>query len=440
MCDEEDDKIQTEQTYDIEDEVQDWKFLQTTSSKSTSSAIPKRGEKEFEPDGTTVQTSALDESQRAMFGALSNSRGHHVKNKLLGVWIPGDGDSGYCLITAVRGNYFRDLGKAMSIGGVNAMTLNSLETTYLAERGSLIVYLANDEYRDWIHGEKDNEKDFDVETRLVALDLECLYCLLDVPLAKYQVYAYLKRLGYVLQDHTSPPPPPPTQPDQERKNTTGLFSMWPRQWGILAYPIHHTLHFQTRHYFNYTEVYKSIRLNTSPIPAPPPPPPPPPPGTPPSDLHITFNVWKPMQNFSKKSPPPPDFQLCVVDASKSTQFLTLPQIQRLHGELTPKTSKVVPKLTAKKESRKMESKREIRAKKYAERQASLDVSVQLRNEYLRTRDELFKNGVDPVVIAVANNGILNFLTLSRGQFNDILYNERLGEIYPDRLHSIIYTN
>ena len=52
---EEDDRIQTEKTYDIEDEIQDWKFLNKSN-------IPKRGEKEFEPDGTTIQSSALEES------------------------------------------------------------------------------------------------------------------------------------------------------------------------------------------------------------------------------------------------------------------------------------------------------------------------------------------------------------------------------------------
>lgn len=69
--DNEDDKFQTEQVYDVEDEIQDWKFL----NKST---IPKRGTKEFEPDGTNYQISALEQSQQTMFQAINNVRGHHT--------------------------------------------------------------------------------------------------------------------------------------------------------------------------------------------------------------------------------------------------------------------------------------------------------------------------------------------------------------------------
>ena len=57
-----------------------------------------------------------------------------------------------------------------------------------------------------------------------------------------------------------------------------------------------------------------------------------------SNINITFNVWKPSPSFSKKTPPPPDFQLCVVDSSKNTDFLKLPQIQRLFFQLSPPPS------------------------------------------------------------------------------------------------------
>lgn len=121
---------QTNSHHDIEDEVQDWKILgnrNASSSQTTSSAIPKRGEKEFEPDGTTVQNQSLKESQQAMFDALSNTRGHHIKHKLIGVWVP---KLNQCVILQIRGNFFRDMGVAHG----TLMYLNQYETVYLVER------------------------------------------------------------------------------------------------------------------------------------------------------------------------------------------------------------------------------------------------------------------------------------------------------------------
>ena len=50
-----------------------------------------------------------------------------------------------------------------------------------------------------------------------------------------------------------------------------------------------------------------------------------------------------------------------------------------------------------KPSTKMESKRDIRARRYAERQAKLDKQLQLKNEYYRLRDDCFKNGVNQLL-------------------------------------------
>lgn len=437
---EEDDQIQQENVYDIEDEIQDWKFLNNKSN------IPKRGEKEFEPDGTTIQSSALQISQNAMFNALENIRGHHSKNKLLGVLIPTEEEEEgeyWCFIEQVRGNYFKDLGKGYKLGEIHGMKLNNLETIYLAERGSLIVYLGNKEYLNWLNNPNQQQEQlqqldkFNIEEKLPVLDLEYLYCLLNIPLAKYQVYAYLKRLGYILQDYSSSSEPIIKTNESNLNNKTNKpnlnkksneFISWPREWGILSYPLFHSLHFKTKHYFNYTDVFKSIKLNTKPIdykPAN-------------NSIDITFNVWKPIPNFSKKNPPIPDFQLCVIDCSKNTQFLTLSQIQSLQIQLNPTdiSNRVVPKLNNSK-AKKMESKKEIRAKQYAERQLKLDKSIQLRNEYFKSRDLLFKNGENSIIISIVNNGIINFINLSQGQFNSLELNSRLNEIYPNKPHSII---
>ena len=92
-----------------------------------------------------------------MFQAINNVRGHHTTKKLIGIWMIDEHDQ-YCFIPQIRGNYFKDLGKAINIGKFQGMKLNSLETIYLAERGSLIVYLGNQEYSDWLYNSAEVEE------------------------------------------------------------------------------------------------------------------------------------------------------------------------------------------------------------------------------------------------------------------------------------------
>ena len=78
----------------------------------------------------------------------------------------------------------------------------------------------------------------------------------------------------------------------------------------------------------------------------------------------------------------------------------------------------------------MESKRDIRARRYAERQAKLDKQLQLKMNIIDYVMIVLKWG-QSVIIAIVNNGIMNFISLSSGQF-DSLQNvkTRLNEIYP----------
>ncbi|KAI5969800.1 SEN54 [Candida margitis] len=428
--------IQPNSHHDIEDEVQDWKLLgkfnhhiTSTSSQSgttTSSAIPKRGEKEFEPDGTTVQGHSLQESQQAMFDALSNIRGHHIKHKLVGVWVASINQ---CVILQIRGNFFRDMGTAAG----SIMYLNPYEMVYLVERGSLIAYLSNNEFDSWLvkreHNKGSGGGDFDIESKLWALDLEYLYCLAMIDISQYQVYSYLKRLGYILQTPAATAPSVQYHNGKVHNPTLDVsFWLLPRQWGMLAYPTLHTSHFKTKTYFNYTNIYKAITLDLGKIVAPPPK----------DQLQITYNVWRPTPAFAKKSPPHPDFQLVVVDSSKSTAYLTLPQLQNLQSQLKIKPEGESSKKSAPKKQPRVESKRQLRAKQQAERQSKLDKSIQLRNEYWKRRDLGFKQGGNSIIVAIVNQGVINFINMSTGDFNCEFNKNTLDEIYPGKAHSIIY--
>ncbi|CAI5758134.1 unnamed protein product [Candida verbasci] len=399
---------------DVEDEIQDWKNL----------GMPKRGTKEFEPDGTTFQLNSLEDSRNAMFNALGANRQHHIKNTLVGIWKD---DSNSCLVPNAKGNYFKDVGKYNKL--YNCIELNPIETIYLVERGSMVIYLSDDEFMDWL---KDRNMEFDYETNLVALDLEYLYALSNVNFAKYQIYAYLKRLGYIIQEREEIEQEQEQEQEQsEEHKQDKSFTILPRVWGILSYPVLHSLQFKKVHYFRYTDVYKSIQLNIPKIPK----------KEPSSPFHLTFNVWKPTPNFSKKSPPLPDFQVSVIDTSKNTDFLKFSQIQQLLFEKTTSLQYELKVKESIKKKPKMESKKEVRAKKQAERQSKLNESTRLRNEYLKTRDEVIKNGHGNIVLAVINNGIINFIQLGIGNFNMSQKTEqvnRLEEIYPGRHHELIY--
>lgn len=82
---------------DLEDEVQDYRFLLTTAQAQK---IPSRGIKDFEPHGTNLQQATLDASREAMHMALSHTRFHarnaqraiydEIQN---GAWVVNEGGS-----------------------------------------------------------------------------------------------------------------------------------------------------------------------------------------------------------------------------------------------------------------------------------------------------------------------------------------------------------
>ncbi|KAI5306005.1 hypothetical protein KEM56_002555, partial [Ascosphaera pollenicola] len=75
---------------DISDETQDFRFLNSisTSSDPNSATIPKRGEKDFEPNPTQLQSDILAASREAMHNALSFTRLHNEKNAVRAVFCP----------------------------------------------------------------------------------------------------------------------------------------------------------------------------------------------------------------------------------------------------------------------------------------------------------------------------------------------------------------
>ncbi|KAK6204760.1 tRNA-splicing endonuclease subunit sen54 N-term-domain-containing protein [Scheffersomyces amazonensis] len=436
--------IPREVEFDIEDETPDWSTL-------SGSGIPKRGDKDFEPDSTAIQSQSLQSAREAMYGAISGIRGHHVKQLLVGVWIE-DGSEYCCVIPRIKGNYFRDIGIA---GPNNVVYLNELETVYLVERGSMVIYLANELFMTFLKEfKKDDEFDYDT---LYPLDLEFLYSLAfghgKYGIDEYQIYSYLKRHGYMVlpyrQFTTSQVDRYNAYQDKINSNQ-GIWSTITNWFGWFKteekFPIIDSMHYLQTHYFNFTDVFQSLRLiqsyetfdslksKDSKID---------------DDFKLTFNVWKPGNStFSKKNPPLPDFQILVVNADKNG-FPKLGDIQKLLNGINYEFSFEIKNSNGVKAEKKIRkkntmatSKKEIRQAQREKRIQSQSIDQQTRNEYLKTRDSIFKNGASgrSIILGVVSNGIINFFNLIEGDFNlrGELSKNKLEGIYKGRNHGIIY--
>ncbi|KAG8738866.1 tRNA-splicing endonuclease subunit sen54 [Ceratobasidium sp. 414] len=113
-------------------------------------AIPKRGEKEFEPASggvTALQSHVLNKSRNAMFEALQGSRGASSKTISYAVWYP---KIARAHVIVARGTHFSTLGHSAvrqsdstdleSGKPQKRLELMPEEALYLMERGSLFCW------------------------------------------------------------------------------------------------------------------------------------------------------------------------------------------------------------------------------------------------------------------------------------------------------------
>ena len=226
---------------------QDADHLLTTATKS-SSALPKRGTKSFEPNPTQYQSNLLHASRDAMHTALSHTRVHYPKNHIVGVYDPVTAK------TKVRrgkgigmGGIWKSLGSDFGGGpqGEEYTELWPEEALWCLERGSLDVQwpppgtahalFESEHYESRNVTQKASEHADDTVTgrRSEGLDecergsqpspegtenghrtgdgipmsLQAAYAAYlgnpasDLTLPKYLVYASLKRTGYIVRRH-----------------------------------------------------------------------------------------------------------------------------------------------------------------------------------------------------------------------------------------------
>ncbi|QRW07486.1 tRNA-splicing endonuclease subunit sen54 [Ceratobasidium sp. AG-Ba] len=331
-----------------EEGVQDWTNIPGIHGLSRA-AIPKRGEKEFEPatDGpTALQSHVLNRSRNAMFEALRGSRGASSKTISYAVWHPSIARA---QVIVARGTHFSALGHSAvrpTLGSdressktQKRLELMPEEALYLMERGSLFCWRASDLPKIMtVHPSDDMDLgDCDMSygppmtmqqafTEMIGTE--------GLSLQHYIVYAYLKRLGFTV-GRAIAPANTPLYPLPLPNNLT--ISCEPQIFSRLAREVivqsHRTLSWLRNfifgfrkpglfvgmlglwpRYFTGGSIFAALRNiqagHDVPLK----------PRSTPSPIHefkIFWNVWKPSTAWRKLGVPKPDFEIVVVDARKT---------------------------------------------------------------------------------------------------------------------------
>ncbi|KAF2456778.1 tRNA-splicing endonuclease subunit sen54 N-term-domain-containing protein [Lineolata rhizophorae] len=215
----------------LDDETQDFRFLSslTSSLDPTQATLPRRGEKDFEPHLTQVQSNALSASRSAMHAAISAPRVHSHKTYVRATF---DAETGGAWVEKIRGPHFRTVGRTRS----GKVWLLPEEALFLLDRGSLDIRWPQDNSGDnpthasggkseslsdlsasddetvplgeYKIGDEESSISDPQDNGTIPMSLQAAYAVFTQPervppgsaltLEKYTVYASLKRAGYIV--------------------------------------------------------------------------------------------------------------------------------------------------------------------------------------------------------------------------------------------------
>ncbi|GAP91858.1 putative tRNA splicing endonuclease subunit [Rosellinia necatrix] len=352
-------------------------------SQASSKAI-RRGEKDFESHGTRAQESVLESSRSAMHDVLSYTRQHQPRNVLRGWYFPdrwaevafenestidavADKPSGHRTIKgrgSGQGLFERERIVALESDGSPMLTsmgrvvtsaekrspgwlktwLLPEEALFLVERGTLDLWWPIRGIEEIFPADEDPDEDpsasqekpekFEDYDLGIPLTLQAAYAIFigqdgergKISLEKYQVYANLRRTGYrVLRTIPSPPQSSLSQTPQSlsqwlfsllwNTNSSNTVQHGRSGYGPLVRP---------GLYRSYTPIFEQLALVQRHRPARLTPEAP----QPQDPFKIHFHVWKSTSSFTKTKPPPPDFQMAVIDA-RGSNVPTLEQLDTL---------------------------------------------------------------------------------------------------------------
>ncbi|BFZ62509.1 tRNA-splicing endonuclease subunit sen54 [Saitoella coloradoensis] len=288
---------------DLADEIQDWRLLSSlASSKSDPTSLPRRGEKNFEPDGTNRQERVLNESREAMRTALEVERKFTGKTSCQCTWLE---ELGLARVDKLRGPHFKNLGVAAppnttttADSPAEKTSLGYLlpeETIYMLERGSLEVFYPSG----------------------IPMSLQGIYAACNgssrtrVEAEVYAVYASLKRSGEsgrkslwspwvrgmfssIFAAVFKPSRPAVRTPDDAIIPTDRKFRHYEDVYKFLSLVPYHSFSSQP----SLTLTLQSVTNGTAH----------------PSPWQVHFDIWKPATKFKRSEPPAPDFRICVVNS------------------------------------------------------------------------------------------------------------------------------
>lgn len=389
-------------------------------------SLPKRGEKDFQPEGTNSQSMVLIESRLAMYSALRNSRGHSGKSHITARWYP---DLRQARVEPpAKGLHFQTMGKADRFGDI---WLNQEELLYLVERGSLECY--------WIEQSAPmslqalyssifcDHHDEAAENKAIETDNQRNSDKFN-SIEHYQVYSSLKRSGYIVQRSSSYVHVLGSRKDISPTNERtymkflniiqidGLFKSTLSKIKLFFLPIFDIMknypkimaideYFRTvalsffsklkkllptlkkNIIYSYNNLYQQLEfiphLNILE-----------------SDLegtgkdslyNISFYVWKPHPNFSKSNPPNPDFYVTVINSHE----MNLPHLNQ--------TLSLLNSIPTSKDAKTHESGKKIE-----------DSPGKLYRNKLHKLMGCCHN----IIIASVDSGIINMILISNPSFGD----------------------
>lgn len=315
--------------------TKDWSGLSKLSKISNHPIIPKRGEKDYEPDGTNVQERLLYDARKDMFDSLYNSlRGTVIKHSLKAYY---DSVKHMGVVINPKGNFLNTMGV---VDQTDRCWLEFHEFVYLAERGTITPYIQVSNHM--------NDPDLDI-----PLSIQDLYSFFksQKEMEEFFIFSHLKRSGFIIisanlerSEKTS------FFPEEQDLKKMVLFqsvnkiltSLCGLSFSLFNISIYHPLHFFFHKYRSSSQIYKSLNTLIPFYKAP-------------STISmlmeeriksqkskikveerwkIAFNMWKPRSIFKKKSPGLPDFQIVIYNKNdKSQHFPTYSEIREIFQRL-----------------------------------------------------------------------------------------------------------
>ncbi|KAL4863978.1 hypothetical protein BDV12DRAFT_189259 [Aspergillus spectabilis] len=320
---------------DLSDETQDFRMLNNISflTDTTDTSLPRRGEKDFEPNPTLYQADILSASRQAMHNALAYPRLHNPKNRVIGVYAPNGpappapsnsldtiaedsatekpapvsvGVNPECCVyvTNPKGVFFKTIGQGDRWGRV---WLLPEEALYLLERGSVDIK--------WPccavgAGDEDNIEDSGIPMSLQAA-YACFIGHGGLTMERFSVFTGLRRLGYAVirapawtrknnEVAASTEPVVRGLPQRQGPGLAGIFTRF-MTW------LRDTTPTTTMGPVAGLGFHHSYQLPYA----------------------VVWHVYKPSPSFRKSAPPCPDFKIAVVNARTNTTIPTLSQIGTL---------------------------------------------------------------------------------------------------------------